>query len=133
MRFLFITMRMPLNHTRLEYDHPNDSPDNERFKDTIASLDTKTHVALKKEQDQLKSFNNLLLRRHMGLDEDTYINMMVRCGWFQKRKTDLRMQVDYIKNLFITLEFYTKIDLAHPKGCGGKCLWIQLGRKKRLS
>ena len=32
-------------------DHPNDSPDNERFKDTIASLDLKTLLALKNEQD----------------------------------------------------------------------------------
>ena len=113
------------------YDHPNDSPDNERFKDTIACLDTKTRLALKKEQDQLKSFNNLLLRRHMGLDEDTYINMMVRCGWFQKRKTAIRMQADNIKNLFITLKIEAESESAHPKGSGGRRLWIRLGPKQK--
>ena len=60
------------------YGHPKDSPDHVKFKDPIASLDTEKRTELKKEQDQLQSLDNLSLRRQMGLDEDTYINMMAK-------------------------------------------------------
>ena len=41
----------------------------------------------------------------------------------------MRMQADNIKDRFITLEIEAKIESAHPKGCGGKRMWIRLRPK----
>ena len=43
------------------YDHPNESPDNEKFTDRIATLDSAKRLALKKEQENLRLLNNLPL------------------------------------------------------------------------
>ena len=70
---------MALNRADLGYmTNPKDSPDHVQFKDPIASLDTEKHTELKKERDQLQSLDNLSLRQLMGLDKDTYINMMAK-------------------------------------------------------
>lgn len=41
------------------------------------------------------------------------------------------MQADNIKNLFITLKIEAETESAHPKGSGGRRLWIRLGPKQK--
>ena len=63
----------------------------------------------------------------MGLNKETYTNMMVKCNLFKLRANDIRVQQDNIRNLFTTLNIEAELDSAQPDGCRSKHWWIQLG------
>ena len=109
------------------YDHPSENPDDKRFIDPLALLDTEARSLLKKEQDKLRSLDKLSLCRQMGLNKETYTSMMVTCRWFNLRANGIRVQQGNIRNLFTTLNIEAELDSVQPDGCRSKCWWIQLG------
>ena len=67
----------------------SENPDDKRFIDPLALLGTEARSLFKKEQDKLQSLDKLSLRRQMGLNEETYTNMMVNCNLFNLRANDI--------------------------------------------
>ena len=63
----------------------------------------------------------------MGLNEETYTNMMVKCNVFNLRANGIKVQQDNIRNLFTTLNIEAELDRAQPDGCQGKRWWMRLG------
>ena len=63
------------------YDHPSENPDDKTFIDPLALLDTEA----KNEQDKLRSLDKLSLCHQMGLDADTYFDMMIKWNWILKK------------------------------------------------
>ena len=59
------------------YDHPSENLDDKRFIDPLTFLDTGARSLLENEQDKLRPLDKLYLRHQMGLDEDSYFNMMI--------------------------------------------------------
>ena len=55
------------------------------------------------------------LWRQTGLDEEAWTNLMLKCGCFQN---------------VTALQVGVETDYTHPKGCGNRRLWIQLGPKQ---
>ena len=63
----------------------------------------------------------------MGLDEDTYDNIMVKYSWFQKRASSIKVTQNNIRNLCTTIKKDAELAAAQPEGCGCTCWWIRLG------